>query len=158
MSRIFLISGPIKSGKTTRIADWIGHKNNVNGILQPVIDGRRYLREISSGEIRLLEIQAGSNERNIISVGKYKFNKDVFNWAQAQLLSAFYNNPEWLIIDEFGKLEIDGKGLEPAISKIINDLNKCPDTKIVFVIRDYIVSGFLNKYGLTIDDIKNLEM
>ena len=158
MSGIFLFSGAVQSGKTTIIDEWTRNKANVDGILQPVINGIRYLKQISSGETRLLEIQPGSDEGNIICVGKYKFSSDVFAWARNQLLSAYNSNPEWLIIDEFGKLEIEGRGLEPAVNKILSDLGYHQNTNLVIIVRDYLVTDFLDKYELTNNKIKSLKM
>jgi nucleoside-triphosphatase THEP1 len=158
MNKIFLLSGPIHTGKTTRLAEWIKNKEDVDGILQPVIDGKRHIKHISSGESWLLEIPTDSNQKNILSIGNYKFSYDVFNWARSILLLAYNKNPEWLIIDEVGKLEMQNKGLEPAISKILNDLDSLTATKIVFVVRDYLVPQFLIKYSLNKKDIQNLEI
>lgn len=158
MTRIFLLSGPVNSGKTTRLAEWAGTNDDVSGILQPKVEGRRYLKELSSGEIRLLEASQESDEGNIISVGNYKFSRQVFNWAQGKLLSAFYKNRKWLIIDEYGKLEINDMGLEPVIGRIFNDLDYYPETKIVLVVRNYLVPQFLNKYDLKSNDVNYLEI
>jgi nucleoside-triphosphatase THEP1 len=158
MKQIFVFSGPIHTGKTTRLAEWIKNKKDVDGILQPVIDGKRHLKHISSGEIQLLEISPASHEKNILEIGDYIFNNDVFTWARYKLLLAFNNHPEWLIIDEVGKLEMDNKGLEPAISKILNDLNDNSNINLIFVVRDYLIPDFLNKYSLSKNDIQNLEV
>ena len=56
MNKIFLLSGSIHTGKTTRLTEWIKNKKDVDGILQPVIDGKRHIKHISSGEIQLLEV------------------------------------------------------------------------------------------------------
>ncbi len=158
MSKIFLLSGPIHTGKTTRLTEWIKNKNDIDGILQPVIDGKRHIKHISSGEILLLEIPFDFHEKNILIIGNYKFNNDVFTWARKELLLAYNKNPEWLIIDEVGKLEMEGKGLEPAIGKIINDLNDHKNLNLVFVVRDHLVPDFLTKYGLNKNEIQNLEL
>lgn len=158
MNQIFLLSGPIHTGKTTKLTEWIKNKDNVDGILQPIINGRRHIKHILSGEIQLLEILPGSQEKNIITVGNYKFNNDVFAWAHSKLLLAYNKNPEWLIIDEVGKLEICAKGLEPAISNILNSLNYHKNLNLVFVVRDYLVPDFLTKYYLGTDDFQNLEL
>jgi nucleoside-triphosphatase THEP1 len=158
MNQIFLLSGPIQTGKTTRLTEWIKKKNDVDGILQPVIDGKRYIKHISSGIVQLLEISPDSNEKNILSIGNYKFNNDVFTWTRSKLLLTFNKHPEWLIIDEVGKLEMDNKGLEPAISKILNDLNNQTNMNVVFVVRDYLVLDFLIKYCLDKNDIQTLEI
>lgn len=158
MSRIYLFSGPVHTGKTTRLTGWINNKIDVDGILQPVINGKRYIKHISSGEIKLLEIIQNSAQKNIFSIGDYKFSADVLEWAQSQLLISFNRKPEWLIIDEVGKLEMDNKGLEPAVSEIINNLNKGIDINLVFVVRDYLIPNFLKKYSLTKNDIRVLEI
>jgi len=158
MNRIFLLSGPIHTGKTTRITDWIKDKDDVDGILQPVIDGKRYIKHILSGEIRPLEIPPDTKQKNIIIIGNYRFDNDVFTWSRKELLLAYTKNPEWLIIDEVGKLEMDGKGLEPIISKILNELNDHKNIKLVFVVRDYLVPDFLSKYCLRKNDIQILDV
>lgn len=158
MNKIFLLSGPTHTGKTTRLTEWIKNKDNVDGILQPVIDGRRHIKHISSSEIQLLEILPGSQEKNIIAIGNYKFNNDVFTWARSKLLLAYSKHPEWLIIDEVGKLEIDGKGLEPAVSEILKDFNDYKNINLVFVVRDYLVPDFLTKYCLGNADFQNFEL
>jgi len=63
-----------------------------------------------------------------------------------------------LIIDEVDKLEFQNKDLEPVISKISCDRNDQTDMNIVFVVRDYLVPDFLNRYGLNKGEIKNLEL
>lgn len=158
MNQIFLLSGPIHTGKTTRLTKWIKNKEGVDGILQPVINGKRHIKHIFSGEIQLLEISPGPHEKVILAIGNYKFNNDVFKWARSKLILSFEQYPKWLIIDEVGKLEMDEKGLEPAISKILNDLNDHSDMNLVFVVRDYLVPEFLIKYSLNKNDIQNLEI
>jgi nucleoside-triphosphatase THEP1 len=158
MNKIFLLSGPIHTGKTTRLTEWVKTQGDVDGILQPEINGKRHIKHISSGEIRLLEILKESNEKNIITIGNYNFSNEVFKWAHNALLAAFYSNPDWLIIDEYGKLELIDKGLEPVVSKILNELIEHPDTKIIFIIRDYLVNSFLDKYSLNNKDIEFLEI
>ena len=158
MNRVYLLSGGVGSGKTTAISEWIRSKNSVGGILQPVINGKRYLQDISTGETRLLELTENIDKNDIISVGNYKFSGSVFNWAREKLISAFYTKPELLIIDEYGKLEINDRGLEPAISRIMNDLNDYQNINPVFIVRDYLVSEFLRKYRLNRNDIINLEI
>ena len=53
---------------------------------------------------------------------------------------------------------MDNKGLEPAISKILNDLNDQFEMNLVFVVRDYLVPDFLTKYCLDKNDIQTLEV
>ena len=110
-SNIYLLSGPIQSGKTIRIINWVENKEQVDGIAAPVIDGKRYLKYLRTGEIKLLESGPNVSEERIICVGNYKFNKDVFEWAQLKLLNAYDQKPKWLIIDEIGILEFGKEGM-----------------------------------------------
>lgn len=158
MSQIYILTGAVHSGKTSKITKWVTSKSNVNGILQPVIDGKRHIKLISSNETRLLETPLDSDKNDIIKIGNYNFSNDVFKWASNGLLEAFFSNPEWLTIDEYGKLELLDKGLEPVVGKILNDLIEHTDTKIVFIIRDYLVISFLDKYSLNNKDIEFLEI
>jgi nucleoside-triphosphatase THEP1 len=154
-ANIHLFSGPIQTGKTTRLTKWIDNKDNVAGILQPVINGKRHIKNISTGEIRLLESQDKTDETVII--GNYRFNPDVFKWAQKELLNSYYKFPDWLIIDEVGKLELKGEGLEPVVTRILTDENE-KKINILLVIRDYLLKQFLEKFSLKKDDIHILDL
>lgn len=146
MKEIFIVTGPIQSGKTTRLEEWVKSQNNIDGILQPIINGTRCLKNISSGESNQLELAEEINDGNLIRVGKFVFDEDVFKWAQKKLLLSIENNLDWLVIDEYGKLELIGKGLEPIISEIILDEKRFFKTKLVVVIRDYLLDEFVYKF------------
>ena len=75
MQSIFILCGFVHSGKTTRLIKWLKDKNNVQGIISPIIDGNRNLVNINSDEKRKLEIDSVSSQKNIIKVGKY--NDDI---------------------------------------------------------------------------------
>ena len=54
-------------------------------------------------------------------------------------------------------MEIDDNGLEPAISKIINNFNDKLEMNLVFAVRNYLVPRFLNYFNLNKNEIKYLE-
>jgi len=113
------MSAPIQTGKTTAINNWASNRNDVDGITQPIVDGKRHLLNIKSNELRLLELSDDTD--NIIQVGKFFFSKPTFEWAKICLLHAMLEKPAWLVIDEIGKLELKDKGLEPAVNYIVNE-------------------------------------
>ena len=158
MKSIFIISGPVHSGKTTRLFPWLKNKNNLYGILSPVIDGKRYLLNIHSNEKRLLEIDSDEEKENIITVGKYKFDKSVFEWGCEVIANAIEENPEWIVIDEVGPLELQGEGFAKAVNKVFSHQNILVRTNLVLVIRDSLMTDFLNHYNLTEKDIKLLNV
>lgn len=109
------MTGPVHSGKTTRIAEWIKNKKNTGGILSPVCNGKRYLMSISGKEKKLLEADMGKTDRNdVITAGKYFFLKNVFKWGNEELIKQYKSNCEWFVIDEIGVLELESR-------KIINN-------------------------------------
>ncbi len=124
MKNIHIYNGPAHSGKTTFLFNWIAAQKNVGGILQPVVDSRRCLYNIFTRQLKILELDPSGDEKNFDAIGKYKFSRDTFAWAQKLLLSCLSKELDWLIIDEIGPLEIEGKGFEPALSKILSEHEK----------------------------------
>lgn len=149
---IFIYSGPIQTGKTTSIIDWANKNKNVWGIAQPAIDGKRYLIDLHTKERRTFEVEKKDSE--FISIGKFKFLKSSFEWAKIVLLHAAEQKPEWIIIDEFGKLELENKGLEPVITFLIKNKKLLISTKLIIVVRDYLLDQFLDKQKLNAGSVK----
>lgn len=156
MNKIFILTGKIKSGKTTWLDKWCAKEKSVAGILQPVINDKRHIKSISTGEIRQLETD--KNHTDSIQIGNYFLNKSILEWAKISLLADAAMKTEWLVVDEFGKLELKNIGLEPVITFLINDLELREKTKLILVVRDYLLADFLNKFNLTAEDFEILEM
>lgn len=144
MNNIFILTGKIQTGKTTRLMLWAISQKNIDGILQPIIDGKRFIYHIRSRSLKPLETES---KENIISIGKYNFSNETFDWSKQILNDALISNNEWIIIDEIGPLELNGKGLEPTISRIIDIKDKL-ESKILFVVREEILDKFVGRYKL----------
>ncbi|MCX8011356.1 MAG: hypothetical protein N3A61_09400 [Ignavibacteria bacterium] len=155
---IYIFCDKVHSGKTSRLMEWIKNLNNVDGILAPIVNGRRHLLAIKSNETRVLEISNPDVNAKIVSVGKYFFNEEVFKWGRQVLTKAFNSNIHWLIVDEVGILELDEKGLEPAIGVIINQAKLKFEINVVLVVRDSLVEDVIQKYNLSKDDIQFLKL
>lgn len=158
MQSIFILCGSVHSGKTTRLIKWLKDKNNVQGIISPIIDGKRHLINIISSERRKLEIDSFSSQENVIKVGKYIFDKSVFEWACKIILDAINTNPDWLIIDEVGPLELQSEGLAKVVNKVLSRQNILVGTNLVLVVRDSLMTDFLNHYNLKENDFKFLNI
>lgn len=143
MKKVILFSGPIHSGKTTRLQKFIADKN-CDGIIAPVKDGKRYIQRIKTGEIKSLETTSDDS----IIIGKYKFSKEVFSWAKEQITKSFENKIDYLVIDEIGKLELKDEGYEPELSKVINQFKVQNNFDLVLVVRDSLVDEVIRKYKL----------
>lgn len=61
----------------------------------------------------MLEADSKEKEVNIVTVDRYKFKKKVFEWGRNVLMKASTENYAYLIIDEIGRLEFEGKGYRP---------------------------------------------
>lgn len=144
MKKIFIYSGEIKTGKTTRLMLWSSLQKNIDGIFQPVVEEKRFIYHIGTKTLKQLEVAESSGT---IKTGKYNFSCDVFNWAQKVLKECIYKKLDWLIIDEIGPLELNGKGLEPVASQIISDRDSFSGS-ILCVVRDTILEKFIEHYRL----------
>jgi len=137
---LFLVTGPIQTGKTTRLRRWCdaqraggtaSSRAGVDGILAPVVNGHRHLFHIGSGAIRDLEdLPVGAPA---VTVRRFTFNESVFAWARECLLKAARAavsqvetgsgaGPQepgsrgavtvpWIVVDEAGPFELSGGGL-----------------------------------------------
>lgn len=156
--RIYIFTSPVHSGKTTTLQQWLRNNNiNAAGILTPDKDGKRMLYDISENQYHEMEKDESCPPEDCLIIGKYRFSKDAFRTAKQILNEAVNKNPDWLIVDEIGKLELNEKtGLEPTITHII-ELYKNGSTngKLLLVIRNYLLDEAVNTYGLSNDMIIN---
>lgn len=159
MNQINILTGPINSGKTTRLTNWVNRQNNCAGILAPVRGGLRYLYAIHSHKRKLLEIKEFKiAENRVIRIGDFCFSREVFEWARGELLFALKQKPSWLIIDEIGPLELTGNGLEPAVSKILNELKSYDQVRLVLVIREQLLDAFIHTYRININEVGYIQL
>lgn len=150
MKRIYILTGEIGSGKTTRLIEWCKDKD-ADGIASPVIDGKRYLMRIKTKEKKLLELPEKKSGSQEVKIGHYKFDKKVFRWAQKKLIEIFSEAPEWFVVDEIGPLELKGQGFEPAITDIFLRFFES-ESKIILVVRGKLMRQFKNIYFLSDSD------
>lgn len=152
MNKIYILSGKIKSGKTTELFRWISGRKKVGGILQPVVDGKRFFYSVTEKKLIQLEIsnmndKSELGENKILQIGNYSFLVEGFERAKEILKNDFNSNYEWLIIDEIGPLELQDSGLEPVVSCIVEKV-KTSSSKLIFVVRDSILQEVIKKYNL----------
>ena len=140
-AKIYIYSDKIGAGKTTLLKNWLAKNENSCGFLSPKLEEKRYFENIETGEQRLLEVESSS-----LQIGKYCFDQTVFSWAERELLNQLTAEKEWLIIDEIGPLEIrKAQGFHNLILKIIASQASIK-SKIIFVVRDFMVAEFIEKY------------
>lgn len=146
--KIYIYSGAVHSGKTTRLQAWAAKQNNLDGILAPVLGGKRCLQRIATQEIRQLEQDKSLPKAAVYTVGTFSFSKAVFSWAVEVLQEALVQPLSWLVIDEVGFLELDGQGLEPAVSQALDRYRSSGPEKILIVVRKRLLEKIIAHYNL----------
>lgn len=148
MSRIYILSQPVQSGKTSLLLKWAGQQKHVAGILTPDTEGRRSLLEVHTG--RRWPMQLAAHEEGI-RIGRFVFDSAVFEQARNILQTCMDHTRGWVIVDEVGRLEVNRhEGLEPALGTLINRFRRSPpgDARLLLVIRDYLLEEAMHHYGL----------
>jgi len=156
MSNIYIFTGEIKSGKTTRLSKWIEKNPDADGILAPVIGGKRHLVRIKTNEKKLLEYSDNDPKIELTTICNFKFINSVFEWGKEELYTALMQKPGWLIVDEIGPLELKGLALEPMVSKIL--LEDTSNVNMVLVVRKVLVEKVIEHYGLLKKGFKFFEI
>ena len=150
---IFILTGPVRSGKTTSLQDWSANNENIDGVLCPENDeGHRFLIKMKTNEILPLEVKNTTlvKQDELIGVGPFQFLKIAFKQANEYLIQASnIQNYKYLIIDELGKLELRNMGLHTAANKVIQrhmfDINH----HLILVVRSSLVESMIAHYKIS---------
>ena len=153
--RIKIVTGKIHSGKTTSLFRFISENKAADGILAPIVNERRRLYHISTKTIKDLEVDKKSE--GTISVGKYHFLNESFKWANKKLLESYNLPTTYLIIDEIGKLELNGGGLHESTKEIVERIRNS-EKYLILVIRDYLLKDVLQYYQINKHDYEILHL
>src|SRR5215204_5827992 len=119
---ITILTGSIRSGKTSYLKDNFLGKENIYGILSPIYNDKRQFLNLATKEI--FPMEAGEAEKDVLLVGKYRFSKTGFEKARQVLLDGLKRESGVLILDEIGPLELRGEGFYAIIKQIVSDRNQ----------------------------------
>ena len=150
---IYILTGTIRSGKTTALQKWLANRTDVTGLLCPdSINGNRYFLKIKSNKEIKLEVEFDSevSKEEIIDIGNFRFLKSAFDEANDYLLSVA-KKPEqaYLIIDELGKLELKNTGLHAAAKRIIIQHEMSTSYHLLLVIRESLLNEIIEHYSIS---------
>lgn len=120
---VTFITGPMNSGKTTRLIAKFHKTTNAEGVaMVKVMQGDKvhsYLaRRLSTGEERRLVLRdqwlaEGFDER--CRIGPYVFSDATLEWIESYIRTAVISGAGAIFIDEVGVLELEGKGYNPLL-------------------------------------------
>ena len=156
MGKIEIITGKIRVGKTTYLSDHLKNAPNIKGILQPVIEGERFFEDLQTGDT--IQITSETKNEGTFSIGKYIFNFNAFEWAKKKLGMILLDGFDTIVIDEYGPLEFENKGLEPAVSEIISVVLNSSNQKLIIAVRESLVQEFIRKFNLLPGETKITEV
>lgn len=108
--KVYIVAGAVQTGKTTALTNWCATKKLIEGVLTPVINGKRMLQDVATKE--LFELEAMPSETDVLAVGRFVFKKSIFLKANNLIANA---SSYCLIIDEIGPLELRKEGLFNSI-------------------------------------------
>ena len=141
---IIVVKGEVNIGKTSYLKSWILDKKNVEGILTPKIDNARYFQNIKSNEY--FKMESDGDNYDCLLIGKYKFSKRAFAKAEEIILDATKNEPNFLIIDEIGPLELNRSGFHNCLVNVLETITY--KTKLILVIRNGLVDKVSAHFNL----------
>lgn len=146
---IYILSGNIRTGKTTALFEWSKNREDVDGILCPDDEfGKRYFLKLKSHETFTLEVDENFND-DIISVGNFKFLKSSFKMANDYLISSGNEiKSKYFIIDELGKLELKSEGLHEAAKNLIPIFQSDKSLHLILIIRESLLNAILSHYNI----------
>jgi len=162
---IYLVSGKIADGKTSfvkQVAACLKEKQiSVGGIISEKVFENDILLgydivDVSNGE-RKAFLRAESCS-DCMKIGKYAIFEEGFEFGRKIITKALAEN-KFVIIDEAGKLELDGTGW----SEILVQLNNFPVTTFLITVRDINVKDIIEIFDFknpVVIDVKecNVEM
>lgn len=144
---IFILTAPVQSGKTTSLLKWSAQRNDVQGILTPVIADKRVFLNVATKEQFAME---ATGEEEVMTVGKFVFSKTAFDKA-TQVIRDAVDKEGWLVIDEIGPLELRGEGFCDVFKEVLTKRKK----KLLLVIREGIVNKVIEKFSVIGSEIIN---
>ncbi len=154
---INIITGPVQSGKTTWLMNWANGRTDISGFLCPDIDGIRHYFQLDTKKMIPFEVDESCLDE-VIPIGRFRFLKNTFDKAKSWLDSTVINSNIWFVIDEIGKLEMNGKGFEPELSRFIERIKSTEDrVALILVVRDSLLEQVCHKYHLEDANIINIE-
>ncbi|WP_339752852.1 nucleoside-triphosphatase [uncultured Winogradskyella sp.] len=156
---IYILTGDIRTGKTTALLDWCKNRNDVDGVLCPDDEkGKRYFLNIKSKDTYPLAANSDTKDHNIISIGPFQFLKSSFQNANDYLLkSNDQRDYLYLVVDELGKLELKNIGLHDSAKSIIAQHKNRKSHHLILVVRESLLNDIIEHYQIYIYEVINKE-
>jgi len=147
---ILIFSRKINSGKTSELQQWIDTSLDIGGILMPDINNMRCMFNIRTSV--LFDAQCtneNESEDLLFNVGRFKFYKSAFQKANNYLKEEIKHLPDTLIIDEIGKLELQGLGFNTSVIDAVRKYQlKSVKKVLILVVREELLKEVMHRYQI----------
>jgi nucleoside-triphosphatase len=162
--KLVLWVGPKHSGKTTSVARLAQKANsegfNVAGVLAPSVYDDDRLTGFEVVDLRTgKRLPLANRQITRGMVGEFNFTKAGLEFGRNALSSEVVKSAELIIVDEFGPLELEGKGWRKDIDSILSNI----DALVVLVVRNEIAEKVQSLYKnipaerLAADGVQSIE-
>lgn len=125
----YILTGPVQSGKTSSLINWMMNRTDVDGILTPLTNENRVFMDARSWD--LFDMEAAADESAVLVVGRFRFSRKNFNRA-IEIIRDAIPKKSWLIIDEIGPLELRGEGFHDVLKEVLSQREE----KVLLVVRE----------------------
>ena len=144
LPKIVIFSAPVNTGKTTKLMNWAKNRSDVGGILAPDIDGLRHLYTLRDRQLHPYQLSEAEAEQTpdeqMVSISKFNFSAEAMRMARQTLLEDSQHHFNWVVVDEVGKLEVAGGGLEPAVTALVQSYQSgAAQGRLLLVVREQMV-------------------
>lgn len=152
---IYLLTGPIHSGKTTALLNWANDKKHVTGVLSPDVDGKRHFLLLPKKQLQLME--ASSAETEILEIGRWRFSAAAFKQSITYLEAELEPSTEWMILDEIGPLELRDEGFAFFLHRLLKDASTIRKG-VILVVRNTALEPVKIHFGLHRFEVKEISI
>ena len=151
-NKIFIITGEQGEGKTTKliqVVDILKKKNyKVSGFTAPGcwLDGLRSgfdIVDVRTNEKRLL--CQGEYNKQYVKIGRFYFDTEAIKFGEQLLLTSNVPETDFVVIDEIGMFELQGKLWAGPFLKLIESAS-CP---ILITVRSKFLEDVKSKFNLS---------
>ncbi len=148
--QVFIITGPVGSGKTTQILKVAELLVN-GGVAVGGIFSSRLMDGDSTVGYHVVDLRTGenapflqlANDSDTNRIGRYTYLPEGVEWGN-RMLDRDAGKVPVMVIDEVGKLELGGNGWADAVTRLVKEHNCC----LVLSVRDTLVEQVIQKWGL----------
>jgi len=151
---ILLLTGPIRSGKTTAAARLVvkvrATGGTVGGILCPgeLIGARRTRIDVEDQTTGRRAVLADRLGPGVEQVGGFHFTAAGLALGRAALDRAVRDRPRLAVLDELGPLELAGGGWSEGATASIETYRADPDRSLVILLRRNVLDAAVARWGM----------